>query len=217
MKKAIILANGDSPSKMQIIHLQRRGYNKIICADGGANSAKKLGILPDVIIGDLDSIKKDNFDFYSNKIEVINYARQNDTDVEKSLKYLIKNKFNKVILLGATGDRLDHTICNLGIVIKYFNNINISIIHKKSFLSPFTGKIKLETILGETISVYGFDEKTKITSKGLKYPLKNISLPFGKKESTSNIAVDKNIILKISGGIVFLVRDFKLMKKYDLI
>lgn len=217
MKKAIILANGDSPSKMQIIHLQRRGYNKIICADGGANSAKKLGILPDVIIGDLDSIKKDNFDFYSNKIEVIKYARQNDTDVEKSLKYLIKNKFNKVILLGATGDRLDHTICNLGIVIKYFNKINISIIHKKSLLSPFTGKIKLETIPGEIISVYGFDEKTKITSKGLKYPLKNISLPFGKKESTSNIAVDKNIILKISGGIVFLVRDFKLMKKYDLI
>ncbi len=217
MKKAIVLANGDAPSKGQIKYLKSIGYSKIICADGGANSAKRLGIIPDVIIGDLDSITKDNFDFFSNKTEIIKYARQNDTDVEKCLKYLIKYKYEKVILLGATGNRLDHTICNLGIAIKFFAKIDISIIHKKSFLSPHSGNIELKTIPGETISVYGFDEKTKIASKGLKYPLKNIALPFGKKESTSNIAIGEKIMLKITGGVVLLIRDFNLMKKHDLI
>lgn len=217
MKKAIILANGDPPSKMQIKHLSIIGYDEIICADGGANSAKRLGIVPDVIIGDLDSITNDNIEYFLDKTKVIKIDRQNDTDVEKSLKYLIKKKYEKVILLGATGDRLDHTICNLGIAIKFFSKINISIVHKKSFLSPYTGDIQLRTIPNEIISVYGFDDKTKITSKGLKYPLKNISLPFGKKESTSNVAIGENVTLKIKGGVVFVIRDFNLIKKHDLI
>jgi thiamine pyrophosphokinase len=217
MKKAIILANGDAPSKTQINYLRGKDYDKIICADGGANSAKRLGIIPDVIIGDLDSISKDHLIFFSDKTKIIKYLRQNDTDVEKSLKYLIKNKYDNVIMLGATGNRLDHTICNLGIVLKFFEKISISIIHKKSFLSPYTGDIELQTIPGEVISVYGFDEKTKITSNGLKYPLKNISLPFGKKESTSNIAIRENVKLKIRNGVVFVIRDFNLIKKHDLI
>ena len=217
MKKAIILANGDSPKKSEILYFQKKGYLKIICADGGANSAQKLGIIPDVIIGDLDSITRQNLKLFSGKTEVINYTRQNDTDVEKALKYLISEKYKEVILLGATGDRLDHTICNLGIIIKFFNKIKISVLHKKSFLTAHNSDIKLKTIPKEIISIYGFDDKTKVTSKGLKYPLKNIALPFGKKESTSNVAMGDEIELKIKNGIMFLIRDFNILKRNDLI
>ncbi len=217
MKKAIILANGDAPSNGQVKYLQKVGYKKIVCADGGANSAKKLNITPDIIIGDLDSITEQNKKYYSNKSEILEVKRQNDTDVEKVLKYLIRKRYNEVVLLGATGDRLDHTICNLGIVIKFFDKINISIVHEKSFLRAYKNNTDLITIPGETISIYGFDSKTKITSKGLKYPLKNIALPFGKKESTSNVALSNKISLKITGGIIFVIRDFNLLKKHDLI
>lgn len=217
MKKAIILANGDAPTKGQIKYLQKVGYTKIICADGGANSAKKLNIIPDLIIGDLDSITKINKKYFSNKCEIIQVKRQNDTDVEKALKYLIKKKYDEVVLLGATGDRLDHSICNLGIVLKFFDKIKVSVLHEKSFLRAYTNKVELETRINETISLYGFDSKTKIKSKGLKYPLKNITLPFGKKESTSNVAISNTVSLKISNGIIFVIRDFKLLKKNDLI
>ena len=144
------------------------------------------------------------------------YKRQNDTDVEKCLKFAIKNKFDEALLIGVTGNRLDHTICNLGIVLKFFSKIKLSLVAENSYLKPYTGDFRLKTQKGEIISLYGFDKKTKITSKGLKYSLKNISLPFGEKESTSNISTSGIVQLKIKNGIIFVIRDFNFIKKYDL-
>jgi len=215
-KKCIILANGKPPRKNIITFFQKKGYDTLICADGGADSALKLGLIPDHIIGDLDSTNETVLNKFKTKSTIINYKRQNDTDVEKCLKFVIKNKFKEALLVGVTGNRLDHTFCNLGIVLKFFHQINISLIAEDSFLKAFNGKLKLKTSPGEIISLYGFDRKTKITSKGLKYPLKNISLPFGEKESTSNIATSDSLQLTISKGIIFVIRDFNKMKKYDL-
>ncbi|NNG26651.1 MAG: thiamine diphosphokinase [Ignavibacteriaceae bacterium] len=216
MKKCIILANGKPPRKKVITFSQKNGYETLICADGGANSALKLGLIPYHIIGDLDSISKAALDKFKSRSNIINYKRQSDTDVENCLKFVIKNKFKEVLLIGVTGNRLDHTFCNLGIVLKFFHQINISLIAENSFLKPYKGKQEIKTFKGETISLYGFDRRTKITSKGLKYPLKNISLPFGEKESTSNIATSNLLRLNISNGVIFIIRDFNRMKKYDL-
>lgn len=217
MKKALLLANGVAPKISQIKYLQKKGFNFLICADGGANSARKLNIIPNVIIGDLDSISQETEKYYSGRSDLIRISRQNDTDVEKALKYLIKKKYDEVILLGATGDRLDHTICNLGIVIKFFNQIKISILHEKSFLKAYEKNVDLKTEKDEIISIYGFDKSTKITSKGLKYSLKNVSLPFGQKESTSNVAKGEMVHLKIKDGIIFVIRDFNTLQANDLI
>ena len=179
MKKCLILANGRPPAKKGIKYLQSKGYNTLICADGGADTAKKLGIIPDYIIGDFDSVKKETLRFFHNKSDIINIKRQNDTDVEKCLKFAVKKNYSEAVLLGAIGDRLDHSFCNMGIVIKFFNRIKIRIISDKSILTPYTGDVKLDTVPDETISLYGFDEKTRITSTGLKYPLKKTALPFG--------------------------------------
>lgn len=216
MKKCIILANGQAPSKNIFNILAKMGYNTLICADGGANAAAKLGLTPDYIIGDLDSIEPTVYDYFYDKCEIIQIKRQNDTDVEKCLKFAIKKKFDDAILLGSTGDRLDHSFCNIGIVIKYFDRINVKIIHKKSLLSAYTGIVTLKTVRNETVSIYGIDSKTRITSTGLKYRLKNISLPFGKKESTSNIALLNKVCLKIKDGIIFVIRDFETMSRYGL-
>ena len=197
--------------------MKKCDYNTLICADGGANTAIKYNYVPDYIIGDLDSINPVTYDYFFDKCQIIQINRQNDTDVEKCLKFAIKKKYEQVILLGGTGDRLDHSFCNLGIVLKFYNKININVIHSDSFLTAYNGKIEIKTIIGEIISIYGFDEKTKITSRGLKYPLKNISLPFGKNESTSNVALDNNVLLKIKGGKIFVIRSFEMMRKHDLI
>lgn len=216
MKKCIIIANGKAPSKNVVKYFYSKGFNTIICADGGANSAKKLGLIPDFIIGDLDSVETRTLKFYQAKSTIIKIQRQNDTDVEKCLKFAIKKKFDEVVLLGVTGDRLDHTICNLGIVIKFFSKIKIYLSAESSFLIAINQTTIFNSDVGEIISIYAFDNKTKITASGLKYRLNNSSLPFGVKESTSNVSISKMIELKITGGIVFIIRDFNFMKKHDL-
>jgi thiamine pyrophosphokinase len=216
LKKCIILANGKPPRKSVITFFQKNGFDTLICADGGADSAIRLGLTPDFIIGDLDSISKEAIKKFKNTSKIWKYKRQNDTDVEKCLKFAIKNKFDEALLIGVTGNRLDHTICNLGIVLKFYSKIKLSLLAENSYLKPYTGDVQLQTQKGEIISLYGFDKKTKITSKGLKYPLKNISLPFGEKESTSNVSTSNSIQLKIRNGIIFIIRDFNFIKKYDL-
>ncbi|MFA3781853.1 thiamine diphosphokinase [Melioribacteraceae bacterium 4301-Me] len=217
MKKCIIIANGQKPSKTVLNFLTKKNYNTIFCADGGANHAYSLKIIPDFIIGDLDSINKKVLEYYSNKCKIIKYKSQYSTDVEKCLKYAIRKGFTEAILLAATGDRLDHSFCNLGIVLKFYDSIKIKIVHQKSFLFAASGNIKFQTIKDEQISIYGFNSKTKITSHGLKYPLKNTALPFGVKESTSNSATGSLVRLKITRGKVFVIRQFEIIKKYGFI
>ena len=217
MKKCIVIANGKGPKKNLILYFQKLGYSTLICADGGANSLLKLKLTPDYIIGDLDSIDQSTLDSFASISKVIKIKRQNDTDVEKCLKFAIKNKMEDVILFGATGDRLDHTICNIGIVLKFFDRIKIRIIHDKSILSAYSGKVLFDSVVGETISLYGFDRKTTITSRGLKYPLKKTALPFGVRESTSNVAAKNMIELDIKNGTIFVIRDFETMRINGLI
>ena len=217
MKKCIIIANGDMPKKSVVAFLIKRGYTTLICADGGANSALKLGLNPDFIIGDLDSIELKTKKYFVGKCRIIQMKRQNDTDVEKCLKFAIGKGFTEAILLGATGSRLDHSFCNLGIVLKFFSKIKIRILHDNSLLEALTGNVTLQTSPGEVISIYGFDKKTKVTSVGLKYPLSNTSLPFGERESTSNVSLGDFVKLNIKNGKMFVIRDFEMMKKNDLI
>ncbi len=216
MKKCVILANGKRPKKSAIDFFRRIGYNTIICADGGANSANKMGLIPDFIIGDMDSSDTAVLKHFKSKSKIINIKRQNDTDVEKCLKFAIKNKYKKAVLLGVTGDRLDHSFCNLGIVLKFFDKIEINIAAENSYLKAYTGEVELASKTNETISLYGFDRKTKITSSGLKYSLKETALPFGEKESTSNVSIAAKVKLKIKGGKIFVIRDFNFMKNHDL-
>lgn len=216
MKKCIIIANGKSPTNKVVDYFFKKSFNTIICADGGANSAKKLGIIPDYIIGDLDSIDKSVLKYFHKKSRIIQIKRQNDTDVEKCLKFAIKNKFSEVILLGVTGDRLDHTICNLGIIVKFFNKIKMLLVAENSFLIPINSETTIKSKIGETISLYAFNALTRITSSGLKYKLIETQLPFGVRESTSNVSTSSQVKLKVKNGIVFVIRDFNFIKKNDL-
>lgn len=216
MKKCIILANGKPPKKSVITFFRKKGYNKLICADGGANSALKMNLLPDIIIGDLDSISFATMQKFKSLSKIIQLKRQNDTDVEKCLKYVIKNNFSDVLLTGVTGNRLDHTFCNIGIVKKFSSEIGISLVAENSYLKSYSEETILSAQPGETISLYGLDRKTKITSSGLKYSLNKTALPFGEKESTSNVATGDSVKLKIEGDSIFVIRDIKLMMKYDL-
>lgn len=216
MKKCIIIANGKSPSKKIVEYFYNKGFNTIICADGGANSVRKLGIIPNIIIGDLDSIESNTLKYFKLKSTIIKINRQNDTDVEKCLKFAIRKKFDEVVLLGVAGDRLDHTFCNLGIVIKFYGKIKIYLSAESSFLTSINKTTEFNSKVGETISLYAFSNKTRITSTGLKYKLNDTALPFGVRESTSNVSISEKIILKIKSGIVFVIRDFNFMKNHDL-
>lgn len=215
-KRCLILGNGDSPLRGNLNYLLKNGFSTLICADGGANTAYELGLTPNYIVGDFDSVSTKVMEHFRKKSKIIHLSRQNDTDIEKCIKLAIKLKHEEALLLGATGNRIDHSFCNIGILIKYHDKINIKLLHHNSIMETAQNNIILDTVSNEIISIYGILPKTEISSTGLKYPLLKSNLPFGEKESTSNVAVSNKVELRIENGSVLVVRDFKKMRKYGL-
>lgn len=217
MKQAIIIGNGKKPYKKALNYLLDKGIDTIVGADGGANNLYKMRYTPNYIIGDFDSIKSEVYDYYKDKCKFIKYDRQDDTDIEKSIKFLVENDYEKIYLLAVTGKRLDHTFANLSHLIKYYNQVKIVIIDKKNFICPYSGTFGIKTRPNETISIFGVDTETKITAKELKYPLDNFNLPFGKRVGSSNEATMDYINFQINNGVILIFRNTQMAIENDFL
>jgi thiamine pyrophosphokinase len=216
MKSAIVYCNG-SPIKKSLYQKIKSKYDAdLICADGGTNSAFKIGELPKFIIGDLDSVNQEVLEYYKSKnVKVIKLSRQNDTDLEKALKLCRKLKYDKVFVVGFTGKRFDHTLSNISNVLKFVKDFQIIMIENYSTLQFVIGKNSFKSEKDELISILCFDPRVKITTENLKYPLKDETLMFGQRESTSNVSIKENFGLMVKNGFAVLIRSTKNFLKYD--
>ncbi len=217
-KKAIILAGAIVPHKKVFNYLMKKqGYNYIICADGGIENAIKLKIPVDIIIGDLDSAKSDLKNKLLKNAKVVYLKRQSDTDMEKAIKYAKSKGYSDIVLLGADGLRMDHTLSNIGLIIKYKEQLNLRIVTNTSVIFPCSRKLHFESVKGETISIYNFSESGNITTNGLKYPLKKTNLKFGVSESISNVSTSDKVIIESSSDKTIIIRSTEFMIKYNLL
>lgn len=211
--KGILIGAGYRPKLSDIDFLKQNGYLKIIAADSGAAHCKKLGIIPDFIIGDFDSISKEVFSFFFDKSKILKISRQNDTDLEKCIITAIESDFSSIALMSVIGSRLDHSLSNLSLSLKYADIINLIIIHQDSILFPIKGKNEFQAIKNEIISIYSFSSDILITTSGLKYELNKSSLLFGKYDSISNKVLNNYFKIEAENGYIFLVRTKKVIKK----
>lgn len=202
----ILILNGDTPSKITFKKFYRKG-DYVICADGGANSAAALGITPNIILGDLDSVTKSNLSFFKKKgVEIRRITEQETTDFEKALLYIIECNLNNVIVFGAVSSRPDHTLNNFSVMKRYYKSIDIKIVDKDFEIFYLKNKINLKYQKGKVVSFMSMPRASGITTKGLKYKLKNDSLEFGVREGTLNISSAENISIEKKKGdlLVFL-------------
>lgn len=177
----------------------------IICADGGANKVRSFGITPDCIIGDLDSITNATRRYYAS-VPVIHVARQDSTDLEKALDYLLEQRFRSAAVVGATGDRPDHTMGNFSILVKYHKKILLQFIDERCEISVIQKKIRFKTFAGQKISLVPMGKCSGVTTSGLKYPLHNEPLEPGVREGTSNEAFARTAAVSVRQGNLLLFR-----------
>jgi len=209
MRGCIILANGRPPEKKQIEYFSSHGFPYLICADGGADTARDLGLEPNLIAGDLDSVTPATLEYFDGKAVIEKIDRQDDTDMEKCIKLAIRDGFTRCVIMGATGDRLDHSFNNLGIAFKYNEQITIILLSESSCMQIITGHTQVKGIPGETVSLFGLDDKTRFTTIGLAYPLNNESLPFGVRDGTSNSALTGEFEVIVKGGTGIMMREIE--------
>ena len=115
--RAIIFANGEFPDPTIAQDLLRPG-DLVIAANGGTQHALAAGVIPDVIIGDLDSLSPEA----QTRVEatgsrIIRFSPHKDeTDLELALQYATHEGATEIVVLAALGGRLDQTIANLSLL-----------------------------------------------------------------------------------------------------
>lgn len=210
--KAILICNGNAPAGSFLKKIIKN-YDAIACADGGANLAYRFEIQPNFIIGDLDSIEKNVKDFFERKgVEIIHDSDQNSTDIEKSIKFLIRLGYTSVDIISAIGDRIDHNLGNLSVLVNYHRRARLRIIDKGIEILFASGKFLLKVNKGDIISLIPFGKKVFISKTiGLKFKLENESLIFSGR-GISNIATANRILIHVKRGGVFVIRKLSTLK-----
>ena len=201
---ALIFANGLPPQRP----LARRladWADIIVCADGGANHAARLGLRPDVIIGDLDSILPSVRKRFAH-ITTIRLPSQLSTDLEKAIRYCLLRRCRSISVLGATGGRIDHAAGNLGCFKKFGRRCILSFIDNDGELSLVGKRRALKTRVGEIISLIPLDRCTGVSTTHLFYRLQNGTLELGIREGTSNRATGSTVALTVRTGTLLLYR-----------
>ena len=206
---SVIFLNGDLPVRILKKYSFKHCYK--ICADGAANSLKKIGITPDIILGDFDSIKKDTLKFYKKKkIEIRKIDDQDTTDFEKSLMYALENGLNDIVIFGAISRRPDHTLNNFSILKRYYKLLNLKIIDKKFDILFILKSIEFDYKKNEVISIMPLPAANNIITEGLIYKLNNEKLEFGIREGTLNVSNAEKVKISFEDG------DLLLFKKHFL-
>ncbi|HHO76207.1 MAG TPA: thiamine diphosphokinase [Deltaproteobacteria bacterium] len=199
----LILANGQY-GDIQWYRERISVFSKIICADGGTRLACLLGIVPDLVVGDMDSTdRQDRRTLEEAGAQFIIYPREKDlSDIQIAFEQARSLKPSSVTVWGGTGDRLDHT---LSTILNAFHlvqdNIDVCLDSPEVTIHLVKGNLKLSGNPGDTVSLIVIDQAaTGVTLEGLHYPLNNAALDGTWQSGISNVMTGKDALIEVKTG-----------------
>lgn len=206
MKRAVIFLHGDKPQEGIKKYIKKS--DTIVCADGGTIWAVAYGLMPDIIIGDFDSITPSlKKSLEKEKIEWHTFPKDKDlTDSELALEYVIKKGYRDILIIGAFGSRIDHMMANFGMFAEAEREgAKIMIVIDKQEIRFIHDQIDLDGQIGEFVSLIPVKgDVTGVTTQGLKWRLYNATLFFGKTIGISNEFISKKVRITLDKGIVMV-------------
>lgn len=201
--EVIILADGDFPShKTPISYLNRA--QTIICCDGAAKNLIEHSIIPNAIVGDMDSLPQE---FLMKYASIIHKSEEQETnDLTKAFLYSLQFNPTKIIILGASGKREDHTLGNISLLSYYktLTSAQIEMYTNFGVLIPITDTSFFDFKKGTQVSIFSLTPSIKIASKGLKYPLEDVEFDYWWKATLNEVSKPPfSLVLKSGKIIVF--------------
>ena len=180
----LVIVGGGSVDPAVLRELAAAGA-RLIAADGGAEGIAAAGLMPELIIGDLDSL--DDPEAWARRTRVIRIEEQATTDFEKAL---YSTRAPLTVAVGMTGRRFDHTLAALDVVTRRARERRIMLVDEHDVALALTGPIRFAVAPGERVSVHPLAPVRFRSSEGLRYPLDGLTLAPGVLTGSSNAAVD---------------------------
>ena len=167
--QVVILANGKFPSHPIPTGILNASKD-IVCCDGAVRKLSEYGLLPTAIVGDLDSLSINEQIKFRDRIH---FNPDNEiNDLTKSVKWCIGMGFQSIQILGATGLSEDHTLGNIGLLASYARmGVTVTMVTDHGILIPMLSSGRLESFVGQKVSIFAMDTNTSIVTKNLLYPI----------------------------------------------
>lgn len=201
--RTAIISNGDLGDEIKL-RAMLPDFDKVICCDGGIRHLKVLGLEPDIIVGDFDSIDNSLLVQYEQKgVSIKTFPKiKNETDTELAANTAIELGASQVVLLGALGSRWDHSYANIMVLVKLTRmGIDSMIMHSHNLIRVSNKGFSLLQKPGQILSLLPLGENVIIRStKGLRYPVNNQKMPLDIPYGVSNIVLESNVEIEIESG-----------------
>lgn len=214
MPRTVIFANGEL-SNLEAARGLLQSSDYLIAADGGANHLLRMGILPEIVIGDLDSIGEDTlFELTSADVEIKQYSEDKDeTDLELALRYAVELRPSTVLIVGALGGRLDQTLANLSILtdptlpgIDIRMDDGVEEVFFCRAVASKGGQAEVQGRSGDVVSLVPWNALVEgVATEGLQWPLYSETLFPSKSRGISNVMLGNTASVHIQTGLLLIV------------
>jgi len=202
----ILVLNGSLRWTHELANLARDA-RPLLAADGGANALARLGLRPDAVIGDLDSLTTATRAWLGEHA-LVHRSDQDSTDFEKALHHIFVDLgLNRLTVLGALGARIDQTVCNLGILAREARGADLVLRSRTEILLATKTSITLTAEAGESWSFWTYDPTASVTLEGVRWPVDRQSLAVDTRPSISNEAVASQVRVVPENGTVVVCRN----------
>lgn len=197
-KRALLISGGHINADYTVEYIKSKDYDIIIAIDGGLKAAENLDIIPDIVVGDFDTIDSGTLNKYAGmkEVEVIRLNPEKDlTDTQSAIERALSLGADYIEIIGGTGTRLDHTIANIHTLQMMLGRCSEAVItNENNRIRIIEDKyvIKRQEQYGKYVSFLPLTEKVQgITLEGFKYPLKDYEFNI---KTTLSLGVSNEII-----------------------
>ena len=181
--RCLIITGGTIQSEFAIKYIKERAWNYVVCADAGMRFCHSAGILPDLILGDFDSVDEESYEYFQ-KVCPERMERfpthKDETDTELALLRAIDAGADAITMIGATGTRLDHVMGNIQMLkLALDRKVSCQIVdaHNRIRMLDKFAELKKSEQFGKYVSFFTVGgDVTGLTLKGFKYPLNGYHL-----------------------------------------
>jgi thiamine pyrophosphokinase len=183
-----------------------QGAGLVLAADSGLRHALALGLQPEAVVGDFDSVMDSDLDAFPDLPRLRHPVRKNELDLELAIELALARGADELVVLGAFGSRLDQSLAALLIGARLRRQgVAVSLHDGVSDAYPLAAgdRLSLDLPRGTIFSLLAL-EATRCSVSGAEYPLEDAELPFGVGLGLANVAVDGPLV-EVSSGLLALI------------
>ncbi|GAB4442346.1 MAG: thiamine diphosphokinase [Anaerolineae bacterium] len=210
MSRIVIFANGQL-NQLDAVKSRLHAEDRIYCADGGTRHALALGLTPHVVVGDLDSTAPDTADeLVAAGVTLHRYpAHKDQTDLELTFDWALKEKPTEIMLVGALGGRLDQMLANILLLTRpAYSGVDLTLTDGPQWAKLIRAgqHVTITGQPGDTLSLVPLSATVSpVNFTGVDWPLRDANLQLGSTWSISNRLTNTEATVTIGEGLLLLI------------